>query len=262
MPAETFDGIARQLRHMTEQVHLHVTGEPLLHPAFQRIIQICAKYNLPAEITTNGTLMKTVNAESLFNPVVRQVNISMHALADNDTDRIGEIFDFTREAFIRHPDLYINYRLWNLETPQESLESEKNEWIHKKISEEFGAAIPVAGHSAGRKSRNLLNRLYLHLDTCFTWPEINSGKPYRTQGRCHALKNQAAILVDGTVVPCCLDKEGIMDLGNCLAEPFESIIGGMRASKITKGFNEGCLSEELCKHCSYSQRFSPSFQSV
>ena len=256
MSAENFERIARQIKHMTEQVHLHVTGEPLLHPEFGKIIQICSEYNLPVEITTNGTLMRTVNAESLFNPAVRQVNISMHALAENDTDRIGDIFDFTRKAFVRHPDLYINYRLWNLESPQESLESGKNESLHRKIAEEFGVVIPVAGHSSGRKSRKLLNRLYLHLDSYFEWPEINSQKPYRTEGKCHGLKSQAAILVDGTVVPCCLDKEGVTALGNCFAEPFESIISGIRANKIIKGFNEGRFLEELCRHCSYSSRFS------
>ncbi len=257
MSIENFAGIARQVRHMTEQAQLHVTGEPLLHPEFSRIIQICAENNLPVEITTNGTLMKSINAGSLLNSVVRQVNISMHAFSQADMSMIEEIFDFTKKAFVQRPDLYINYRLWNLKTSQESLESEKNEWIHKKIEEEFGVAIPASGHSAGRKSKHLLNRLYLHIDTCFAWPEISSEKPLRTQGKCHALKSQAAILVDGTVVPCCLDKEGAMALGNCLAEPFESIIDGMRANKIIKGFKEGCLAEELCRHCSYASRFSP-----
>jgi radical SAM protein with 4Fe4S-binding SPASM domain len=256
MSVENFAGIARQVRDMTEQVYLHVTGEPLLHPEFPRIIQICAEHNLPVEITTNGSMMKSVNAESLLNPVVRQVNISMHAFLQSDISRLREIFDFTRKAFDLRPDLYINYRLWNLNASQESLDSEKNEWMHKKIEEEFHATIPATGHSTGRKSRRILNRLYLHLDTRFEWPEISHEKPLKTHGKCHALKDQAAILVDGTVVPCCLDKEGIMALGNCFEESFESIINGTRAKKIIKGFQEGRLFEELCKHCSYSSRFS------
>ena len=256
MSAENFERTARQAAPLAEQTHLHVTGEPLLHPEFRRIIEICAACSLPVEITTNGTLIRSANAESLFDPVVRQVNISMHSIAENDSARLGDIFDFTREAFARHPALYINYRLWNLGTSQESLESGKNEWLHRKIEEEFGIIIPAAGHSAGRKSRKLLNRLYLHLDTCFEWPEISPARTPRTKGKCHALKSQAAILVDGTVVPCCLDKEGVMALGNCLAEPLESIIGGTRANEMIKGFDKGLLTEELCRNCSYSSRFS------
>ena len=33
-------------------------------------------------------------------------------------------------------------------------------------------------------------------------------------GYCHALKDQLAILVDGTIVPCCLDNNGDINLGN------------------------------------------------
>lgn len=256
MSPANFETIASQSAPLTEQVHLHVTGEPLLHPEFRRIIEICAEHNLPVEITTNGTLMRSDNAESLFDSIVRQVNISMHSLSEKDTARLREIFDFTGKAFIRHPDLYINYRLWNLDTSKESLESAKNKWFLKKVEKEFGISIPAGGHSSGRKSRKLLNRLYLHLDTCFEWPEIKQGNPIRTKGKCHAMTSQIAILVDGTVVPCCLDKEGVMALGNCLSEPLESIIASPRADKILKGFEKGVLAEELCQHCTYSSRFS------
>jgi len=256
MSPANFEIIARQAAPLAEQVHLHVTGEPLLHPEFRKIIKICAEHKLPVEITTNGTLMRSANAESLFEPIVRQVNISMHSLAEKDTMRLHEIFDFTRKAFTRHPGLYINYRLWNLGSSKESLESEKNEWLHRKIEEEFSIIIPAAGHSAGRKSRKLLNRLYLHLDTCFDWPEIKEGTPVRTKGRCHAMTSQIAVLVDGTVVPCCLDKEGVMKLGNCLSEPLESIIASPRADKILKGFEKGILTEKLCQRCGYSRRFN------
>lgn len=253
-PAD-FEIIARQAAPLAEQVHLHVTGEPLLHPGFRRIIEICAEHKLPVEITTNGSLMRSANAESLFEPIVRQVNISMHSLSEKDTVQLREIFDFTQEASTRHPDLYINYRLWNLGVSKESLESGKNEWIRKKIEEEFGIVIPAAGHSSGRKSRKLLNRLYLHLDTCFEWPEIRADKPTRMKGRCHAMTSQIAILVDGTVVPCCLDKEGVMALGNCRSEPLESIIASAQAEKMLKGFEKGLLTEKLCQHCTYSSRF-------
>lgn len=256
MSPANFEMIARQAAPLAEQVHLHVTGEPLLHPEFREIIRICAEHKLQVEITTNGTLMRSANAESLFEPIVRQVNISMHSLSENDTVRLREIFDFTGEAFIRHPDLYINYRLWNLGDSKESFTSGKNEWLQRKIEEEFAITIPAAGHSAGRKSRKLLNRLYLHLDTCFDWPEIREDITIRTKGKCHAMASQIAILVDGTVVPCCLDKEGVMKLGNCLAEPLESIITSPRADKMLRSFERGLLTEELCQHCTYSSRFS------
>lgn len=120
MSADNFDGIARQVRHMTEQVHLHVTGEPLFHLEFPRIIQIYEGLDLPVEITTNGTLMRTANS------VVRQVNISMHAFSRINRSASREVFDSTQKAFVKRPDLYMIYRLCNLDTSQESLKSEKN----------------------------------------------------------------------------------------------------------------------------------------
>lgn len=256
MSVDDFSVIARQVTPITEQVHLHVTGEPLLHPEFPKIIRICEELALPVEITTNGTLLGTANAANLLNPIVRQVNISMHALSRSDSSTFKDIFDFTHEAFSKRPNLYINYRLWNLDTTKERLDSAKNEWVRQEIAKVFQITIPAIGHSSGRKSRHILNRLYLHLDTCFAWPEIKDTSPLRTHGRCHALLHQVAILVDGTVVPCCLDKEGIIDLGNCLKESLTSCINGIRAKKVLEGFREGRFVEALCGHCDYSKRFS------
>lgn len=260
MNAGLFAEIAKQVKPLTEQVYFHVMGEPLLHHEFARFIEICAGLELPVAITTNGTLFDTPAAASLLNPIVRQLNISLHSLQQHNSpaDRnrqLEQILDFTRKAFARRPELYINYRLWNLDSPAAELNSEENSWICRKIEESFDVKIPSSGHSSGRKSRPLLNRLYLHLDTRFEWPDIDSEQPLNTKGFCHALGTHFAILADGTVVPCCLDRNGITALGNCREQSIASIIDGSRAKSIRSGFENGILTEKLCQKCTYCSRF-------
>ncbi len=260
MAANVFADIAQQVKPLTEQVYLHVMGEPLLHPEFASFIKICADLKLPVAITTNGTLFGAAAAESLFNPIVRQVNISLHSLlqlhSQAEKDRqLNQILNFTKNIFEQRPALYLNYRLWNLNSPSDELDSGENNWICRSIENEFGVIIAPGGHSNGRKSRRLLNRLYLHLDTCFEWPDIDSDKPLKTQGFCHALGTHFAILVDGSTVPCCLDHNGITELGNCQQQSILAVIGSPRAKAILAGFENNLLTEVLCQKCTYCSRF-------
>ena len=260
MDAAMFADIAQQVKPLTEQVYFHVMGEPLLHPDFSRFIEICAGLELPVAITTNGALLDTAAAASLLNPVVRQINISLHSLpqlqsrADREK-RLQQILDFTKKAFAQRPELYVNYRLWNLDTPAQELDSDANNWICRSIEAAFGVTIPATGHSSGRISRPLLNRLYLHLDTRFEWPDINSANPLKTKGFCHALGTHFAILAGGTVVPCCLDRNGVTALGNCRQQSILDILDSPRAKAILAGFENGLLTEALCQRCAYCSRF-------
>lgn len=251
-----FARIIEEVKPLTDQVYLHVMGEPLMHPKFSDLIQICADKALPVAITTNGSKLNTDSTKSLLDPIVRRINISLDAVGSGDKDRFGQIIAFTRLAFEQRPDLYINYRLWNLAFSSEGLESESNRLICRRIEDAFGMTIPPQGHSSGRKSRHLLNRLYLHLDTRFAWPEIDGSRPQNTNGFCHALSSQFAILVDGTVVPCCLDHEGVTALGNCREQSLNSVLGSPRATAMVKGFSEGRLIEPLCRQCTFISRFS------
>ena len=256
MDPALFARIAEEVKPLTEQVYLHVMGEPLMHPDFPGLARICAEQALPVAITTNGSMLNTDSAKSLLNPIVRRINISLDALGSGDKDKFEQIIAFTRLAFEQRPDLYINYRLWNLAFSSEALDSESNRLICKRIEDAFGITIPLQGHSSGRKSRHLLNRLYLHMDTRFAWPEIDGSRPQNTNGFCHALSSHFAILVDGTVVPCCLDHEGVTSLGNCREQSLNSILDSPRATAIAKGFSEGRLVEPLCQQCTFISRFA------
>ncbi len=105
--------------------------------------------------------------------------------------------------------------------------------------------------AAGRK---LLNRLYLHFDTEFVWPELDL-PVLGTYGTCQGLTSHFGVLVDGTVVPCCLDKEGSIPLGNILTSDVREILENPKSQAILKGFKERRLIEDLCQRCQYIERF-------
>jgi radical SAM protein with 4Fe4S-binding SPASM domain len=98
------------------------------------------------------------------------------------------------------------------------------------------------------------DRIYINQDHEFVWPSL-SAKEDDGKGFCHALRNQIAILVDGTVVPCCLDGEGVIDLGNIYETPLSEILDSDRATMIYEGFTKREAVEEMCKRCGYRRRF-------
>ena len=261
MKRELFRRIIAQLPELTNQVYFHVMGEPLLHPDFAAFIADCGALPqpLPVAVTTNGSRLGTPAAEALLHPDVRQVNISLHSLyplagTAAGEQRLAEIFAFTRQAMIRRPDLYLNFRLWNLDTIRDN-PSERNLWLLQQIRSAFPDALPADTLPGGHKSRRLSGRLYLSLDTVFAWPEIRPDTPKRTFGFCHGLVDQLAILVDGTVVPCCLDREGVINLGNVAATPLAEILAAPRTATMRNGFTRGELVEELCRYCTFRTRF-------
>ncbi|MEN9982776.1 MAG: hypothetical protein RI918_745, partial [Pseudomonadota bacterium] len=55
--------------------------------------------------------------------------------------------------------------------------------------------------------------IFLQKAPRFEWPDENGIKS-QTQKNCYALRDHIAILADGQIVPCCLDADANMKLGN------------------------------------------------
>lgn len=255
---EDFRKTLAQVKPYADMVCFHVMGEPLAHPEFAEFIGIAGEMQVPVEITTNGTLLNDKSKEALLHPIVRQVNFSLQSFFDNfpraNAEKyLAQIFAFTRQAFAVRPDLYLNYRLWNLTDTKDH--DQTNEEILKKIESEYQITVNRNVDPSFRKSKNIINRLYLHFDSRFEWPHPSQPE-VSTRGRCHGLVSHVAIHADGTVVPCCLDKEARIQLGRLSEKTFSDIISGERASAIKKGFEQGELVEDLCRRCTYIQRFS------
>jgi MoaA/NifB/PqqE/SkfB family radical SAM enzyme len=255
MEADVFKRVIAQVAPVADQVCLHLMGEPLTHPHFPEFIEICAEAGLPVNITTNGTLLNDKRIGALLHRGVRQVNFSIHSFESNFPGQdigpyLGKIFTFTKTAFEKRPDLYINYRLWNLEDGTNG----KNNEMAGRVGTAFGVALTDHVDVRWRKGRHVVNRLYLHYDSRFEWP--NPSSPLLSdRGTCRALSSHIGILSDGTIVPCCLDKEGVTVLGDVRRESLDVVLAGQRATHMAQGFREGRLVEDLCRRCTFISRF-------
>ena len=255
---ENFRKILVDVLPHTEQICLHLMGEPLAHPEFRDILNICNEENANVHLTTNGTFLQKFSFETFLNAKsLKQINFSVHSFKDNFPGKdirpfIFDILQFSKEALSKRPDLYINYRLWNLPTPDG--EKDENQEIIDYICEFFQIPINERVDVRFKKSKNITGRIYFHFDTRFEWPSLKN-PTIGEQGFCHALSQQMGIHADGTVVPCCLDKEAGIPLGNVLEEGIESILKSQRFKNIRAGFQRHELVEELCQKCTFRTRF-------
>jgi len=260
MEPALFTTTATAAAPLTDVVCFHLMGEPLLHPEFESYLNICGGLGLRVELTTNGILLDGKRAEALMNPALSQINFSLQSFESNFPDRdnsdyLHRIFSFTRRALLERPALYISYRLWNKGEPGAN---ESNGRMIEKIR--LGLEVGFKD-VPGKKGLQIKGRVYLHRDIRFEWP--HPSHPVRSEkGFCHGLSSHIGILADGTVVPCCLDKEGVIDLGNCGTRRLTQIVDGKRAKAIRIGFQNRTLVEDLCRKCTFIARFDDAAHGV
>lgn len=263
MSLESLESVFAQAQPLAERVCLHVMGEPLNHPQFKDCVVLAENQGVQLEITTNGTLLSESAVSALLNPAVVQVNFSLQSFVDNfpkasPQSYFRKVIGFTKKALIERPELYINFRFWNLE--DEMMKNEVNEFFLKTVEEEFSIVINRNVDPAFRKSKKVSGRLYLHFDSRFEWPQKN--QPMRSQnGTCHGTRSHVAIHADGTVVPCCLDKEASIVLGNVFESELTEILNSNRLLKMKTGFENFELVEHLCQRCTFRERFDKSGES-
>ncbi len=257
MHPDLFRRVIEQVAPLTKQVALHLMGDPLVHPKLENLINICHEHEVKIFLVTNGVLMRDQHQELLLHPAIRQVNFSLHSFTDNFPDQdptsyLEKIFKFTERAFVVRPDLYINYRLWNLQQTVGS--GSQNLDFLSRIEKRFQTQIKSDVDVRFQKSIPVVNRLYVNFDTEFVWPALDL-PVIGEHGTCYGLTNHFGVLVDGTVVPCCLDKEAAIPLGKIQDQTIVDILASKKAKKILAGFNKNLLVEELCKRCNYIERF-------
>ncbi len=228
MTIEEFELILSKITPYTEYVYLHIKGEPLLHSKFSEIVDICKKYNKKINITTNGTLMK-LRFDSLKK--VRQINISLQSVTN--IEKLKEILDVAEE--LSKQGIYISYRLW----AYNMLEAE----VLKELETRYG-------NIENGNDKKLAKNIFINFEKEFIWPDLKN-EYINKKGTCYGTRSHIGILVDGTILPCCLDSKGIINLGNIFKENLVQVLKSEKYLKIKKSFEENKLEEELCKKCGF-----------
>lgn len=250
MPPEEFRILARRLRPHTGFLYLHVMGEPLLHPQLGELLEIGAAEGFRLCLTTNGTLLEQRHDLLLSAPVLHKLSVSLHSMEGNNAGALGGYLAGVWESVqaLSRAGIICALRLWNI-GGQET----RNGEILAFLGDRLGTH-PLDLPQLRRGSWKLGQRLYLEQAEKFDWPELEG--PERTAGFCLGLRDQVAVLVDGTVTPCCLDHEGDIPLGNLLAEELDGILASPRARAVCDGFSQRRPSEALCRRCGFAERFN------
>ena len=257
MPLESFAKILDGIKPFTDYVYLHVKGEPFLHEKIGEILDICQEKGLKVNVTTNGTLINKVHEKIITKPALRQLNFSLHVYDDkssgiNKNEYMKNVLLFAKEA-LEKTNIIISLRFWNIGPGGN--QPEENRKKFELFEKEFKLPYKLEEKIIPGKGLKIAERLYLNTDYEFVWPDINDEND-TPAGSCRGLKDHVAILSDGTVVPCCLDAEGAINLGNIFRQNFGEIIAGERAKKISEGFSANKAVELLCRKCRFKKKFS------
>ena len=237
--------VLEQLSGKTQYIYHHLMGEPLIHPLLPRFIQMAQEAGFHPMLTTNGTLLERFGDDILIKGL-HKVNISLHSFEGNCPEDqlhyIRSVSDFAKKA--NQAGILISLRLWN-----NGCDEGRNDATLALLKEN----IP-GQWTANTRGYRIRDGLFLEWGDRFQWPDRNAPE---NDGHlfCHGLGDHFGILCDGTVVPCCLDSDGVMDLGNVFRQELSDILASPRAKSILEGFRRRNVTEDLCRRCGYAQRF-------
>jgi len=249
MQVDEFRVIVEKIRPFTNYIYLHVLGEPLLHPQLDEILTIAEDSGLNINITTNGSLLEK-KKEILARHSIRQVNISLHDAEENIPKQkwdeyLQTALDFAAEVASK---TYVCLRLWN-STNEKS--ADFNALCLDKIASKFNLLPAFLEKETTGNGLKLADHIFLQRSPRFEWPDEHQ-QGEETSKTCYALRDHIAILSDGQVVPCCLDADANMRLGDIFTEDLSDILETQRAKDIKKGFEQRKVVEPICATCGFS----------
>ena len=243
MSIEKFEHILKEIKSYTKTIYLHVQGEPLLHSNLDSILALTKKYDFKVKITTNGTLItEKIHILKKYDNI-KQINISLHSEHKKD-NYFEEVFSSCDELSKK---INIVYRIWMLKNfTLDKLSTLIVDKIIKyyKLDNNFKKVV------SSNKNIKIKDNVYLDKDNEFIWPNDVS-KNNNENGTCLGGRNQLAILVNGDVVPCCLDYKANLKFGNIFHENFKDILKNPRLIKMQIAFQNKKVIENLCRNCNY-----------
>jgi radical SAM protein with 4Fe4S-binding SPASM domain len=251
LSVDQFDAVLDRLAGHGQHLYFHVKGEPLIHPDLGALLARAGDRAHRVTLTTNGTKLGDRAQLLLASPVVRQVNVSLHSHAGLDGGSYWRGLETFLDAHRRSPVFPVSLRVWNRTkgAPPPGMAS-----LWELLRSRYPVVGPWDEAGALPQGTELDRQVFLNFDEPFAWPG-DRAQDHPT-GFCHGLTNQIAVLVDGTVVPCCLDGNGRMALGNVFETPLADLMATPRARAIREGLHQGRRVEALCRTCGFTDRLA------
>ncbi|MGL2822165.1 radical SAM/SPASM domain-containing protein [Helicobacter pylori] len=248
MPLELFEKICKEAAPLTPIITLHVLGDPCKLKNLNYYLSTAKRFSLKVDLVTSGAYLH--NFETLLQDAIYQISISLDAGLDNHNKLnqhryIQKILEFCRYKCEKNSEVFLNLRI------QDST-LEKHQNLIKPFLESFECVSLETLKSQGRA--RLFKKSFLNIQKTFKWPNLNAPNPLNQESKtpyCYGLIKQIAILSDGVVVPCCMDTQAHINLGDLNHMPLKDILNSQKAMAIKTHFLKGEALELLCKNCSY-----------
>lgn len=234
MSEKEFKIILEKLKNHTKYLYFHVLGEPLMHPKINEFINL-ASLSYKVNITTNGYLIEKIKN----NKNIRQLNISLHSYNSKYNINLDDYLNHIFEVVDTLENTFISYRLWG--------NSSNVDKILNKLNEKYNTSL---SKNSLKKNNKLKDNIYLNKEGEFIWPSMNNNY-YNENGKCYGLIDHIGVLVDGTIIPCCLDTLGIINLGNIFKDDISSLKDNKLCNEMVRGFKNNKKVHELCKKCKF-----------
>ena len=258
MSLEKFDDLNFQLKPYTIELAYHMVGDPLVLSNLNEYLNISLKHDLKVNITTTANNINEKHYKALMNPTIKQINFSINSYNANSHKKsldeyLNPILDFVKFAQEQKHEYFINFRIWNLD--EEKSAKEFNKKVFDKINETFNTNIDLENVYKERpKNIRIDRKIFFNFDEYFNWPSLEN-EIVSSNGFCYGLDSHFGILTSGDVVPCCLDQNACINLGNTNTTQISDILNSNRVKAIQNGFRKNIVVEELCQKCEYRTRF-------
>ena len=236
--------LAEKIKPHTDFLYLHLMGEPLLHPDLEKILNISNELGFKVIITTNGVLLDKTADILLNSPALFKISISLHSfeanMGINKKSYFSSCFDFADKA--SKNDIVTVFRLWN-SGGADSLNGEIMNMLSTRFSGEEWAE--------NTKGIRIRKKLFIEYGVKFDWPMYS--RKTTDKITCYGMKDHIGVLCDGSVVPCCMDYDGKLSLGNLFNNTLDEILNSERAVGFNSSLRNNTTPSQMCKTCGYAQ---------
>ncbi|WP_263833782.1 radical SAM/SPASM domain-containing protein [Sulfurospirillum oryzae] len=257
MSLSFFEHVLDELTPYTKEIAYHIGGDALTLSNLKEYLDLTCKKNFKVMLTTSGYYLSKHDLHTLLHPAIKQINISLNSYNKN---ALPLSFEAYMEPIMKlcalkvehNKDLFINLRLWNMD------EAHSEETFNKKLFSYLENIFHTPLHvktiyEQKPRSIRLGEKILLHFDDYFEWPSLHL--QHESDGTCQGLSSHIGILSNGKVVPCCLDKDGVIELGDLHVSSLGDILNTSRTKAIIEGFKRHHAVENLCQKCTYKHRF-------
>ncbi|MEL7329502.1 MAG: radical SAM/SPASM domain-containing protein [Cyanobacteria bacterium J06559_1] len=271
-------------------VAFHLMGEPLIYPHIFEAIAMATDRQLNLHLTTNGSTfhIRPHHIPQLVGSGIPKVTISLqtpdpdtfiirgappklapeqyfdgitqyvHAnlLSDSSTRVHLKFLDTTPHPFL------VPHKTMHVVEGKEQMQMQLREWSDRLLSilpsdhpdrpSSEALQRKLASHKPGRwQVIELTPKLALETFPLDSWGNVESATVVPASfGYCNGTTDQAGILYDGTVVPCCKDYDGKIPLGNLNNSTLSEVLDQQApACQLRAGFDKFQVTNPVCQRC-------------